>query len=125
MEVGKVNVIVRCERCGEEYSDAAVLEHGRSGFVHPLERCFAFVKEERDELRVYLTTEGPEHLRTENACLRSALFRAENEKKMATDALSRTQKRCTELLEEVRLLLKGGVCTGEPEGILQGRREKL
>lgn len=107
---------VRCESCETEYVDDLRLPHGTS---HGPVDCIAALVRARDELRVYLTTEGPEHLRTENTCLRSALFRAENEKKMALDALSRTQKRCTELLEEVRLLLKGGGHAEELEGLLQ------
>ncbi len=109
---------VRCENCETEYP---------RGVSHGAADCIAALVRARDELRVYLTTEGPEHLRTENACLRSALFRSENERKMALGALTRTQGRCTELLEEVRLLKGGGVKAADmervAEGLLQGWRE--
>src|SRR5271166_6593492 len=92
---------VRCENCEMEYTDDLRLPRGAT---HGPIDCISALVRDRNELRSYLTTEGPEHLRTENAGLRSALFRAENEKRMAIDALSRAQKRCTELLEEVRSL---------------------
>lgn len=88
----------RCARCGEVYlAESSVGGHG-------LEECLKFVLRERDELREYIMREGPEHLRTELASLRSVIVRTEVERKLAVDALSRTQARCTELLEEVRTL---------------------
>lgn len=86
---------VRCPDCEFEYPEES---------HHDLDDCIAALVSARDELRLYLTHEGPEHLTTENAALRSALFRSENEKKMALDALTRVQKRATELLEEVRVV---------------------
>jgi hypothetical protein len=107
--------MVRCESCETEYEDELRL---LPGTTHGPVDCIAALVQARDELRAYITTEGPEHLRTENACLRSALARSENERKMAVDALSRTQKRCTELLEDVRVLK--GEFEADVEAILQG-----
>jgi len=91
-------VTIRCARCGADYAAATPdLAHNFAGCLDELTR-------ERDELRAYLASEGPEHLRAENKSLRSALARSENEKAIALDSLSRVQARCTELLEEVRAL---------------------
>lgn len=90
--------LIRCQRCGESY------EPKMDYLGHGPEDCLKFVTRDRDELRDYITREGPEHLRTELASLRSLLFRTETERKMALDALSRVQRRCSELLEEVRAL---------------------
>jgi len=83
---------IRCERCGKEYP-----EDGK----HYFDACMATVLEERDRLRSFVAAGGPDARQSE---LRDVLFRTENERRMLVDALSRTQKRGTELLEETRAL---------------------
>jgi hypothetical protein len=89
-------VKVFCEFCESEYAEEA-------GPRHDTDECIAALVRDRSELRSYLTREGPDHLMTENRALRSGLCRSENEKKMALEALTRAQRRATELLEEVRM----------------------
>jgi len=87
-----MTIWIRCERCGKEYP-----EDGK----HYFDACMETVVEERDKLRSFVAAGGPDARQSE---LRDVLFRTDNERRMALDALSRTQKRSTELLEETRLL---------------------
>ncbi len=84
--------MIRCERCGSDYP-----EDGK----HFLDACMSNVLEERNRLRSFVANTGLDGRQSE---LRDVLFRTENERRMLVDALSQSQKRSTELLEEVRAL---------------------